>query len=384
MSVSLFSVLLLGAIASVTCDGVSFLTLGDWGGAALDAGAAANQNGVAAQMATTAAATNAQFVLNTGDNFYWCGIQNTSDYQVSVDFVDVYSQESLQVPWYGILGNHEYGYNVTALLSLSEEREDMENWYLPSRYYTKRIHLAGTHFMSVIMMDTSPCVSDYRSSNEEYWDPCGTEYPTCSLGATDDDFEGECMFHSNIIEQNCTQQYEWLQGALAEVPTNDWLVIMGHHPADEIDEEPFLDVLLEHGFDMYLNGHVHALQQYTIDNGGAYFTSGAGSLAASSDQETPMAYAKLDKRDEDINKLLKEKAARRSEQLLSAHDGQFGNGLTSTHTYQSLYSTKTNGFLLHTFSDDYSTLETQFISASGTVLRTYTISKGQYKNTKKE
>lgn len=39
------------------------------------------------------------FILNTGDNFYWCGIQNVSDPQVYTDWVNVYSDDSLQVPW---------------------------------------------------------------------------------------------------------------------------------------------------------------------------------------------------------------------------------------------------------------------------------------------
>ena len=55
-------------------------------------------------MAVTATASDAKFILNTGDNYYWCGIQNTSDYQVSVDWLQPYKDASLQIPWYSILG----------------------------------------------------------------------------------------------------------------------------------------------------------------------------------------------------------------------------------------------------------------------------------------
>jgi hypothetical protein len=82
----------------------AFLSIGDWGGAALDQQASDNVYAVSAQMATTAAASSAQFIVNTGDNFYWCGIQNTSDFQISVDFEKPYANAALQVPWYSALG----------------------------------------------------------------------------------------------------------------------------------------------------------------------------------------------------------------------------------------------------------------------------------------
>ena len=55
-------------------DGVSFVTLGDWGGAALggdSAYAPATVKAVAGQMAKTMTDRQARFVVNTGDNFYW-------------------------------------------------------------------------------------------------------------------------------------------------------------------------------------------------------------------------------------------------------------------------------------------------------------------------
>ena len=49
----------------------SFLTLGDWGGAALgDPQYSVNVKNVATQLATTSTAVSAQFIVNTGDSFY--------------------------------------------------------------------------------------------------------------------------------------------------------------------------------------------------------------------------------------------------------------------------------------------------------------------------
>lgn len=48
----------------------TFLSIGDWGGAAIDAGIYHNVYAVAAQLKTSAVATNAKFVIGLGDNFY--------------------------------------------------------------------------------------------------------------------------------------------------------------------------------------------------------------------------------------------------------------------------------------------------------------------------
>ena len=58
-----------------TTSDFTFLTLGDWGGAALGGQDLINVNAVAAQMAIDAKSYDAKFIVNTGDNFYWCGIQ---------------------------------------------------------------------------------------------------------------------------------------------------------------------------------------------------------------------------------------------------------------------------------------------------------------------
>jgi len=46
----------------------------------------ANQLTNSAQMTLTSTASEAKFITNKGDNFYWCGIQNTTDPQITVDY----------------------------------------------------------------------------------------------------------------------------------------------------------------------------------------------------------------------------------------------------------------------------------------------------------
>jgi len=324
--------------------GFNFVTIGDWGGAALGSYHKTAADQVAAQMGTTAAANDAKFVLNTGDNFYYCGIQNTSDYQIGVDYTSVYTAQSLQVQWYSILGNHEYGYNVEAQLQLS--KEDVTNrWVMPARYYTERIQISASQYMSMLMLDTSPCVKAYRSSSKSGWDPCGSDFPTCSPIE-----EGTCHFHENILTQDCSTQFAWFKQQLANVPSDDWLVVVGHHPLDEVDVEDFTSELQKHGFDVYLNGHAHTLQQYTIDGQGAYITSGAGSMVKTADQDN----------DERCATELQDGASATS---------------SSGHSYQSVWQSKTAGFTLHRFSDDFSSLTNDFVSYEGKVIHSFTVKK---------
>uniref|UniRef100_A0A7S2XDA4 Calcineurin-like phosphoesterase domain-containing protein n=1 Tax=Lotharella oceanica TaxID=641309 RepID=A0A7S2XDA4_9EUKA len=304
-------------------------------------------------MAAHASTINAQFLVNTGDNFYWCGIQNTSDFQVATDWLNPYNDASLDIPWYGVLGNHEYGYNVSAQIDLSTLHP---NWIMDDHYYTKRITVTDSVHISMVFIDTSPCVSEYRSSSSSGWDPCGSQYPTCSLtNDPSDDFEGPCKFHENIISQDCSTQFTWFKEQLSSIPSDDWVIVVGHHPIDECDVEDLTSALQDHGFDLYLNGHAHTLTQYTVDGTGAYVTTGAGSLVNTADQLGGTAARNLTK--------AKVEGA--------AHlDTNYG------HSYKTIWNQKVAGFTAHSFNDDYTQLTTDYIDYSGNVVHSFTVTKG--------
>mmetsp|Transcript_60892 Transcript_60892/g.181433 ORF Transcript_60892/g.181433 Transcript_60892/m.181433 type:complete len:412 (+) Transcript_60892:91-1326(+) len=331
----------LGCCSLAQATPYSFITLGDWGAVGLGSFHVNAVKEVAEQMGRTAAERQAEFVVNVGDNFYYCGIQNTSDFQLQEDYISVYTAEALRVPWYSALGNHEYGYNVDAQVQFTQD-DPTKRWYLPSRFYTKRIEMGAGQHLSLIVLDTSPCVSAYRSSSPSGWDPCSSEFPTC-----DPIMEGPCRFHENILEQDCGTQFAWFQTQLASVDKSDWLIIMGHHPADEMDVEDFLSVMQAHGFDLYLNGHVHVLEQYSVDGNQAFVTSGAGGMVHTADQDNdPRCQA-----------------------------GFNGTGLG--RGTESVFRQKTAGFTAHTFSEDFTTLKTDYISTNGEVLHSFTVTKGK-------
>ncbi len=99
----------------------------------------------------------------------------------------------------------------------------------------------------MVFLDTNPCISAYRSSDPSGWDPCGSDIP----GPAD------CLFHKNIVAQSCATQQTWLLKTLAAIPAGDWKIVVGHHPADEIDVEDMTTALQQAKIDLYLNGHTH-------------------------------------------------------------------------------------------------------------------------------
>jgi hypothetical protein len=104
MTRSILAALVSALLVACAYADYAFLSVGDWGGAQISAQDSANVYAVAAQMATTSVSSAANFIIGTGDNFYWCGIQNTTDPQIAVDFEKPYADAALQLPWYHALG----------------------------------------------------------------------------------------------------------------------------------------------------------------------------------------------------------------------------------------------------------------------------------------
>jgi hypothetical protein len=303
-----------------------FLSVGDWGSAAL--GGFHQRNAMATAAAMKAAQGNAAFVLSTGDNFYYCGIQNTSDPQISQDYTALFG--GLGLPWYHSLGNHDYGFSPEAQLALNET---IPGWIMDARYYHRRVVLGGggdrdSVAVNIIVLDTNPCVSDYRGTDRQRWDPCGTEYPDCSPVAE------PCRFHENIISQDCDAQLMWAKSVLANISKTserEWVFVVGHHKAEEIDvadfQTEFLDDPRVH---LYLNGHTHNLEHYEIKKQAKYMTTGAGGMV-----------------------------------LIGEYNESFERfrPTITNNGAQSLWSKVVTGFTSHTFMYNGSTLRTEFWDA---------------------
>ena len=167
----------------------AFLTIGDWGGASLSDFHTVDEYAVASQLGITAESYGANFIVNVGDNHYYAGVSSVDDPAWKVNYEDVFTNPSLNIPWYSVLGNHDYGMNPQAQIDYKSPNND--RWKMPDRYYTTRTHIgensAGkAQYVTFIYLDTSPCISAYRSS-----DPSGYQPPP----------EKAPDFHANIMTQ---------------------------------------------------------------------------------------------------------------------------------------------------------------------------------------
>ncbi len=89
---------------------------GDWGWNSF------NQTLTSYEMSVYAWIINAEFLIALGDNFYADGVTGTDDTLWDTAFHDVYTAPSLNIPWYGILGNHDYHGNVQAQVARTKVR----------------------------------------------------------------------------------------------------------------------------------------------------------------------------------------------------------------------------------------------------------------------
>jgi hypothetical protein len=306
----------------ITVSATEFLSVGDWGSASLGGYHLHNAQGTAAAMKTYVSNhdSGVEFVLNTGDNFYYCGIQNTSDPQISEDYTTLFG--GMGVPWYHSLGNHDYGFSPEAQLLLNET---IPEWIMDDRYYHRRIILPDGIVANIIVLDTNPCVKDYRGTDRRRWDPCGTQYPDCSPIAE------PCRFHENIISQDCNAQLSWAQGVFANIQKGEWIFVVGHHKADEINVADFQTTILDDPrVHLYLNGHNHNLEHYSVNDQAKYMTTGAGGMVIIGDENSEV------------------------------HHELFKRRNTTKPAVKSLWSKVVTGFTSHTFNDAGNTLTTYF------------------------
>ncbi|WKN33945.1 tartrate-resistant acid phosphatase type 5 family protein [Porifericola rhodea] len=234
-----------------------FLVIGDWGREG-----SIEQYATASQLAHQAEQLNAEFIISTGDNFYENGVESTHDPLWQISFEKVYHQHALQIPWYAVLGNHDYRSNTLAQIRYSMQSQ---RWKMPARYYSQIMQLSDKSDVHLIFTDTTPFIG-------EYWE-------------TED--------HPDVFSQKPEEQLSWLKQTLEESQAQ-WKIVIGHHPvfssspmhgdSEELVKH-FLPLFEEYGVDAYLCGHEHDLQLQKPDGQTIYLVSGAGSEVREADQK---------------------------------------------------------------------------------------------------
>lgn len=228
---------------------LNFLVIGDWGRNGI-----ASQKSVATQMGVEASKRYTHFVLTVGDNFYPSGVSSTSDAHWKSSFDAVYDAKSLQIPWYGTLGNHDYGGSVQAQIDFANFSK---RWRMPARYYSfERTIPRSDKNVLFVVLDTSPFDKSLIPSS-----------------------------HTDLALQDTTAQLLWLKSVLT-TSSAKWKVVVGHHPLyttgmrrglmqDFINT--FGPIFEQYKVDAYFAGHDHDLQHQKPIGHTHYFVSGAGS-----------------------------------------------------------------------------------------------------------
>ena len=96
-----------------------------------------------------------------GDNFYDAGVNDENDPLWKLYYTDLYSAPSTQVPWYVVLGNHDYytgtghpEHTPQAEIDYFLKKKD-NRWNAPSHFYTKTWTIPGSQdTFQIVFVDT--------------------------------------------------------------------------------------------------------------------------------------------------------------------------------------------------------------------------------------
>ncbi|KAJ9525086.1 hypothetical protein QJQ45_017357, partial [Haematococcus lacustris] len=297
-----------------------FFVVGDWG-----RGGSESQRKVASMMAQLGGCYRPSFVVSTGDNFVQCaegdqeglamlgkyesGLRGLEDPFFTQTFTDVYTDDSLMVPWYAVLGNHDYGELDREQLRLCSSsnfttcpagccyspawQTNMSNrdWRWNARQGAWRQGF-GNGLLDIVFVDTSPFVTKYHSvpwANIAGMSHCLGHSQHCSLSHSQ--HYNSCGINSQDWESQAA-----LVQALLRNSTAKWKLVVGHHPirsygehcngdgsGDCLDMQWLRPVMKRYKAAAYFCGHEHDLQLIKSKDSATppdpvyYVVSGAGS-----------------------------------------------------------------------------------------------------------
>jgi len=252
--------------------GAVFYSIGDWGREN-----ARGQDVVAAALGAWAATAAARpsHVVSVGDNLYEAGARSPGDAAFAASFSRVYTHAALaDVPWLLVQGNHDYRGVTAAQVAFRGDKR----WNMPALNFTQTLPFSGGGggsgsgsgaCVGLVLLDSCPFIAKYRSDADMAPNLAATAPPAAQL--------------------------EWIAASLGAAAERCGAVVaVGHHPVfsggehgDNGELKAQLRPLLEqHGVDLYLSGHDHALM--LLESGGVgYVVTGAGSEADRVTVKTP-------------------------------------------------------------------------------------------------
>ena len=206
---------------------VNLLVVGDLGYSP-DPKVSPNTRTIAKAMADYVRGNRAKFdaVIVPGDVFK-TKLASTEDDAFKRGFEEMYDPKVLAMPFYAILGNHDFDAPASAVELKYSARHPESRWKMPARWY--RVDLpADAPLLTLLMLDSNKCKMT------------AAEWKT---------------------------QIQWLGDELAK-PHAPWLICCGHKPAfsdgahgdSGTIQKEIGPLLKKHNVDFYLSGHDHVLE----------------------------------------------------------------------------------------------------------------------------
>lgn len=218
-----------------------------------------DQKTIAELMGKMAETVDIECVVAAGDVHHFEGVRSINDPLWMTNYELIYSHPELMIPWYPIMGNHEYRGNTQAVIDYNKISA---RWDMEDRYYTKVIEDDDVT-VRLVMIDTTPLIDKYREDTEKYPD---------------------------ANKQDLNKQLAWIDSILNKAK-EDWILVVGHHPiyaetskgnSERTDMQKRLDTILRKhaNVTMYLCGHIHNFQHIRVKGSNIdYVVNSSGSLS---------------------------------------------------------------------------------------------------------
>jgi hypothetical protein len=240
----------------------------------------------------------ARYVINVGDSFYWGGLEDTScggdpkkvwdlnkpsnqggGNQIKEVFEEMYDiphplDPSLQIPWLGILGNHDYGgmhldSGWDHMIWYTYKDEGKGRWRMPGQYWRQTVEYrtfkVDWFFLDGNYIDAVQ-VGTRRGHNVCYGNANQACY-SADAGYENIFFEthnknkahgnGKLTLHDcpRYFQALWSEQIVWL-GEKLKSSTAHWTALVAHYP-NNWDEPRITELIDQYHVDMVMAGHTH-------------------------------------------------------------------------------------------------------------------------------